>query len=795
MTGGKGNPVDRLREQLDRTLGSAYAVEEELGGGGMSRVFVARDTTLERRVVIKVLAEHLRGDVSVERFNREIMLVAGLQHPHIVGVLSAGALDGLPYFIMPWVEGESLRQQLAKGPLPISQAISVLQDVARALAYAHDRGIVHRDVKPDNILLSHGAAALTDFGVAKALRSARETQDGVDAETLTQAGMSLGTPAYMAPEQAAGDEDVDARADIYALGVTAYEMLVGRPPFHGRPFSALIAAHLTETPPPLSRPDTPVGLRKLVMACLAKDPAQRPPSAGAIVAALDDPEIRSGTWSVAATRRRRVGAIAGVGLTAILALVAFLLVRPRAADSATLEKSIAVLPLVNVSGDTADRYFADGMTDELISVLQTVPGLRVASRTAVFAYRRESASPEQIGRDLRVSTLLEGTVRRGGNQLRLTAQLVSADDGFTMWSQTYQSDLHDVFAVQDSIAQAIAAALRERFGDRRLAVELRKGTRDLEAYDEYLRGRYLFGQRGEDALRKSIDYFQRAIARDSAFAAAHAGLAEAYGVLPYYAPVSPDSVLALGLEAADRAIALDSALAAAFASRGGLLINAWRWAEAEQAFRTAIRLDPEYASAHQWYGEELLILGHVDSAVAELRRATELDPVSAVMAASYAGALAVAGRPEEALRAGRRAVELAPDTYVARWLFGAALLYLGRNPAAIVELEAARAAGAPPHALGLLAYAYARTGRGREAREFLEMLRSLPDQTGAAIEVARIYLGLGQLDSAFVWLGRAVDQHDFKLNAETLWSPIWAPLHPDPRFAALLARLNLPTRR
>ena len=795
MTGGKGNQVDRLREQLDEALGSAYAVEQELGGGGMSRVFVARDQALDRRVVIKVLAEHLRGDVSVERFNREIMLAAGLQHPHIVGVLSAGAVEGLPYFIMPWVEGESLRQRLAAGPLPITQTISVLQDVARALAYAHDRGIVHRDVKPDNILLSHGAAALTDFGVAKALRSARETQDTPGAETLTQAGMSLGTPAYMAPEQAAGDTEIDARADIYSLGVTAYEMLTGQPPFHGRPFSALIAAHLTEVPPPLRRPDVPVGLRTLVMACLAKDPAQRPPSAGALVAALDNPEIRSGAWSVAATRRRRVGVLAGIGLAAVLVLAGFLIVRPRAADSATLEKSIAVLPLVNVSGDTADTYFADGMTDELISALQTVPGLRVASRTAVFAYRRDNVSPEQIGRDLRVSTLLEGTVRRGGSQLRLTAQLVNADDGFTMWSQTYQSDLHDVFAVQDSIAQAIAAALRERFGDRRLAVELRKGTRDLEAYDEYLRGRYLFAQRGEDALRKSIEYFRKAIARDSMFAAAHAGLAEAYGVLPYYAPVSPDSVLGLGLEAADQAIALDSALAAAFASRGGLLINAWRWTEAEQAFRTAIRLDPEYASAHQWYGEELLILGHVDSAVAELRRATELDPVSAVMAASYAGALAVAGRKDEALRAGRRAVELAPDTYVARWLFGAALLHLGRDSAAIVELEAARAAGAPPHALGLLAYAYARVGRRTEARAFLEMLRTLPNQTGAGIEVARIYLGLGQMDSAFVWLDRAVDQHDFKLNAETLWSPIWAPLHRDPRFAAVLARLNLPTRR
>jgi TolB-like protein/Tfp pilus assembly protein PilF len=490
-----------------------------------------------------------------------------------------------------------------------------------------------------------------------------------------------------------------------------------------------------------------------------------------------------------------MGTVAGIALAAIVVLTGFLVLRSRSDGPAIGDKSIAVLPLVNVSGDTADTYFADGMTDELIGALQTVPSLRVASRTAVFAYRREAASPEQIGRDLRVATLLEGTVRRSGNQLRLTAQLVNAHDGFTMWSETFQAGMNDVFAVQDSIAQAIVAALRERFGDRDLAVESRKGTRNLEAYDQYLRGRYLFAKRGEQSLQKSIEYFRSAIAGDPAFAAAHAGLAEAYGVLPYYAPVPPDSILPLGLEAADQAIALDSTLAAAFASRGSLLINAWRWTEAERDFRTAIRLDPEYASAHQWYGEELLILGQVDSAVAELRRASELDPVSAVMAASYATGLAVAGHTDDALRAGHRAVELAPDIYVAHWLFGAALLSLDQDSAAVAELEAARAAGAPPHAQGLLGYAYARTGRHGEARQVLHMLQGLPNRTGADIEIARVHLGLGQTDSAFVWLDRAVDEHDFKLNAESLWSPIWAPLHRDPRFAAILSRLHIPDRR
>lgn len=778
-----------LQAELTRAVGAQYRIERELGGGGMSRVFVARDTALEREVVIKVLAEHLASGVSVERFKREILVSAGLQHPHIVPVLSAGDIDGLPYFIMPFVEGASLRGRILDGPLPIAETVSVLQDVARALAYAHARGVVHRDVKPGNVLLSHGAAVLTDFGVAKALRAAREEErDG--AATLTQEGVSLGTPTYMAPEQAAGETTIDHRADLYAFGVLAYEMLSGKPPFDDRSITGIIAAHLTKPPPPLEREDVPAGLRDLIMTCLEKEPDRRPQDASAIVEALDRPEVRSGSWGSAPGRRRGLRtALAGVAGAAVLALVMFLF-RPGEAGSDVPERSIAVLPFVNVGGDTADVYFADGMTDELITALQSVSGLRVASRTAVFALKGHTASPAEIGERLSVSTLLEGTVRRGGDRLRLTAQLVDADDGFSMWSETYEADAGDVFAVQDSIARAIAGALRERFGDRAMAVEMRKGTDDLEAYDHYLRGRHLFGRRGEEALRRAIAFFEEATARDPAFADAWAGLADAYSVLPLYSPVDPDSVLPLGLAAANRAVALDSTLAAAYAARGSLHQMGWQWPEAERDYRRALALDPEYATAHQWLGELQLLLNRPDSAVAALRRATELDPVSAVMAGSYAGALGKAGRHEEAIAQAREALALA-DAPVTRMFLAATLLYVGRDSAAAAVLEPVVTERGPVTIDGLYGYALARQGRTDSARAILARLDSTPDRSGHAAQIARIHLGFGQRDAALAWLESAVEDHDVWLAAESLWTPIWAPLHDHPRFVTLLRRINL----
>jgi TolB-like protein len=482
---GESDPLAAdLRAYLQQSLGAGYTLERELGGGGMSRVFVAQDHALGRNVVVKVLPPELAAALSAERFKREIMLSAALQHPNIVPVLSTGTTERLPYFIMPFVEGESLRVRLGRGPLSVREAVSVMKDVARALAYAHGRGVIHRDIKPDNIIISGATATVTDFGVAKAVAASRAGPVRGTSEvrtpggsTITHAGVSLGTPAYMAPEQAAADPNTDHRADIYALGIVAYEMLVGAPPFHGRSPQALLAAQLTELPRPISqrRYGVPAALERLIMQCLEKNPADRPRQAGDMVRALDDPELLSGAPAIApqaaAMRRRRsVGrwisggvAIVAVALAAAYAAGAFGGGEPtETAVGALSPASIAVLPIADASQDNAGRELADGLTEALTNALGRVPGLRVASRTAAAGAQGQSGGVQEIGRALGVGKLVEGTVQRRGDTFRTTVRLLDVRDGFTEWSQTYDRPIARGFAAQDEIATEVAAAIAWR---------------------------------------------------------------------------------------------------------------------------------------------------------------------------------------------------------------------------------------------------------------------------------------------------------------------------------------------
>jgi len=451
----------------------------------MSTVFVARDNTLGRMVAIKVLPYELAATVSVERFKREIMLSAALQHPHIVPVLSAGeiveeneAAAKLPYFIMPFVEGESVRTRLARGPLSVREAVSILKDVARALVYAHGHGVIHRDIKPDNILISGGSATVTDFGVAKAITASREgtrreptnTRSG----TITLVGTSIGTPAYMAPEQAAGDPSTDHRADLYALGIVGYEMLVGTPPFHGRAPQQLLAAQLTEKPAPIEsrRYDVPAALAQLLMRLLEKEPAKRPKTAAEVARALEDPAVVSGTFvSAQAPRQQRprrvLWALAGAGILASVAAGSawFTNHRPLPPSAARvaatpLPKSIAVLPLVNISRDTADAYLAAGMTAEVTNALSRIAGLRVISTNETKP--EKFVTPTDVGKALNATMVLVGTVQVDGNRMRVTARLVNTSDGLTVWSDMFESESKDVFKVQDDISSAIVAAISPR---------------------------------------------------------------------------------------------------------------------------------------------------------------------------------------------------------------------------------------------------------------------------------------------------------------------------------------------
>ena len=472
--------MSTVSERLLSALGGSYTIERELTGGGMALVFAGEDHDLGRKVVIKILPPELAATVSAERFRREILTVARLQHPHIVPILKAGDVDGLPYFVMPYVDGESIDVKLRRdGKFSVRETLGIMKDAARALAFAHERGVVHRDIKPGNILLAAGSATVTDFGVAKALSSARRS--GEKGNGLTNTGMSLGTVLYMAPEQAAGDPDIDGRADIYSLGVTAYEMLAGVAPFANLNPREMLTARLTLPPPPLStiRKDVPIGLEKLIAKCLAIDPADRPQSATALVEALEDPETISGSFATTAARhgkrvkRAVIGALALIGAIVVSAGIYAKLHTGNAsamAESTASRKPvslgvIAVLPFVSLGSDSSNAYLATGVTNAVAGKLMKTPGLRVLAPGLPRSVRRRSDSAVTASLDARL--VLEGTVERVGNRLRVTARLSSTADDVMQWADVFDRDVKDVFTVEDEIADAIVASVTPMTGQKR----------------------------------------------------------------------------------------------------------------------------------------------------------------------------------------------------------------------------------------------------------------------------------------------------------------------------------------
>jgi len=800
-----------LRDRLQRTLGNAYTIERELGGG-MSRVFCARDDALGRDVVIKVLSAQLVQELSAERFEREVRVTAQLQHPHIVPVITAGITDALPYYVMPFVAGESLRARLAGGvPLGVQASVKVLADVAHALDYAHRRGVVHRDIKPENILLSDGIAVVTDFGIAKAIDAAKTVTPG---STLTQLGTSIGTPAYMAPEQAAGDPATDHRADIYAWGVVAYELLSGKHPFANRTSpQQLLAAHMSESPSPLRRtaPGVSPALAALVMRCLEKDPARRPDSAAALVDVLSAPSAKRGFGSVTGMRRTVV-AIAVLLMIAVIGGVAW---RARGSLAASVASpgahTLAVLPFANLSGDTTQQYFADGLADELTTALSRTPGLRVTARSAAFAPAVRSLDAMAAGRRLDVATVLEGAVRRSGPRIRLSAQLVAVRDGSVLWSDEFEHDGGDVFAAQDDLTHRVAVALHDRLAvTRGSATSFDRGTSDEVAYDLYLQARYLFARRGTANLMHAASLLAQAIHRDSTFARAMADLAMVQVVLPEYTQLSAvsaatggqqtgDTMITAGLRNAARAIARDSTLADAYIAQGYGLIARWDWDQSEASFRRALALEPLSPEAHHWHADLLYARGDIPGTLNEQRRAEQLDPTSAIVVAEIANDLYDEHQYADAVATGRRAAAMDPLSDFAYINYAPAFILMGYPDSALKTLATAQRldsagrdrAGAAQRA-ALSVAALARLGRNDEARRQLAIAEAMVTSGGSAYAAALARMGIGDHEAALRWLTRSIDARE---QAPASWGvscdPMFDPLKSDPRFGVLMARMNV----
>ncbi|MGH7669447.1 MAG: protein kinase domain-containing protein [Gemmatimonadaceae bacterium] len=800
-----------ILDALQRQLGPTYTIERELGGGGMSRVFVAFDQTLNRRVAVKVISPELAASVHLERFMREILVAATLQNPHIVGVLTAGEVDALPYFTMPFIEGESLRaRMLTSGPMPVREVVTILRDVARALAYAHDRGIVHRDIKPDNVLLASGSAMVTDFGVAKAVLSAQRTPSGVRSSMLTQVGTTVGTPAYMAPEQIAADPDVDARADLYSFGVMAYEMLAGGPPFAALTPQALLAAHLAKPPRPLDevREGLPRRLTALIMRCLEKEREQRPQSAREIVDALDDPAIVS-TDSLPATARSRTRRrLTGIGVAFVLiaagaaAAVVTMRDRPATGASASAENpdslrahSVLVMPFVNQGADSSDQTLADGITTELVNALTRVPGLRVAAMPPSAAGTTPYRTQQELGAAYGVGFVLEGTVQKMGDSLRIAASLVNTGDGFIAWSDMYDPPMRNLFSAQQGIALAIANALEPRLAVRPQLLADR-GTKDDPAYEAYTRATGFISRPSAHALHRAIDTLTWAVRRDSTFAKAYAAAAHAYALLPAYNPAPSDSLLSLGIAAATRAIALDSTLSDAYTARAALYKAEFRWDDAERDYRKAITINPRGAVAHQGLGETLLLQGRVTEALDQLRRATALDEASATGLASYAMALSIAGDQTAALAVARKAMVLDSTTYVTQLALGVVQAFGGHADSALAPLEVAGTMGTrrnPTSSVvnAMLAYTYARVGDVERAQAISKAAAAAKSPDAAMIS-AHALLGAGDTSGALAALDTAARAHAPLLSAESLAEPIFDPIRTNPRFLRVLQALGLP---
>ena len=781
-----------LLEQLQESLGSAYTIDRELGGGGMSRVFLATENRLNRKVVVKVLSPDLAAGVSADRFEREIQLAAQLQQANIVPLLATGDTKGLPYFTMPFVEGESLRARIAaQGTFTITECVSILRDVARALSYAHKAGVIHRDIKPDNVLLSHGAAVVTDFGIAKALSASRNLTGESE---LTQTGTSLGSPAYMSPEQVAGDPDVDHRADLYAFGCMGYELLSGKPPFAGQTPQRILAAHISEKPRPISevRQDTPRVLASIIMRCLEKEPSNRPASADEIVAALESastsdheapiPTVKSSRWS---------GANFGIAAVVVIAIFAigFVVKKPRTVSApAQADKSVAVLPLENLSGDKANDYFGEGLAEEITGALAKA-GLRVVGRSSALALSAKGVGAGEIAKQLHVGNVVQGSVQRSGDRLRISVSLLSAPDESVLWSERYDRAITDVFAVQDEIARAVAGQLKVKLAAGRSLSHV--DTQDPEAHAAYLQALYLWNRRNAPGLRKAIGLFGDAIRRDPTYAQAYGGMAMAYVVLPAYDDLDNEDMLVHAREAAGKALALDSENVQALTALAYTDGLEYKNASAESRFQHAIAVDSSFATAHFWHGLLLLQQQRNSEALVEILRARSLEPASLVINTAVTQVLYDMRRYDEAERSGRSVLQLDSTLQIGIIDLAKVMVEEGKAKAAVSMLMPILDIPGFSHLekVGVAAYALSRDGRPDEARALLQKNEAPSTRVTHRGMTAAALDALGEREKAVQALREAVDDHDLWL-AHYMSAAPYDELRKDSRVREIFANVS-----
>jgi serine/threonine-protein kinase len=826
-------PLDRADSLVNRIVGH-YKILGALGAGGMGEVYLAQDTRLGRKIALKVLPREFTTDADrVRRFEQEARAASALSHPNVCVIHEIGDTeDGRRFITMEYIEGTTLRQQLAHKRLTLMEALDVAIQIASGLAVAHAAGIVHRDIKPENVMLrDDGLVKVLDFGLAKLTQQTTETD--TDTEALmrsmvnTGSGMIMGTVAYMSPEQARGLA-VDLRTDIWSLGVLLYEMIAGRAPFVGATPSDMLVSILEREPPTIAGDtlEVPAELQRIVQMALRKDREERyrtaedflvdlkslqhelaieaeverlkqpTPSSRSAVTAINREAITSRFSPLWLTRRRpsRVFRYALLILVPlVLAALAYALYtreKPRPAIS-----SIMVLPLENISGNSAEEYFADGMTEALIGDLAKIGGLHVISRTSSMHYKGTKKSLPEIAREINVDAIVEGTVQRSGDRVVVRAQLIHAPTDRHLWVSTYTRDMRDVLDLQSEVAQAIAQEVRiQMTPDEQARFTSRRPVRP-KAYEDYLQGRYLYwNKRTEENLNKAVALFKSAIKEDESYAAPYVGLADCYNALGtvQVGALPPLEARRNAEEAATKALQLDNGLAEAYGALGYVKHFNWDWTGAEQDHKRAIELNPNYANGHNFYASFLMSRGRIDESIAASNRARELDPFSLAISAQRGFLLEQARRYGEAIEQLRGVTVMDPTHYQAYWILGHTYAANQQFDEAIAASDkAVQLSERTPGALGILGLAYGLAGRKAEATKILNELLELNKTryvTPAAL--VNVYVGLGDKEQAFVWLEKAYQERSNYIAYLKVF-PLLDPLRSDPRFKQMVRKVGL----